>query len=640
MINNMGENNMLINYYTKYQLDEGLTTKEIREELEDKCADTIRRLNNAGGNAKREYELRKALEVLEEGLDYFDNDENRRKYDDKLRQGKKAGMLTNEDIGKEEIIEGQDQGLSAVDDERLEKLLEKIVARQQEKPKEKEASSNRKVSTGNVNKDKANSITKLAIMEMETDIDGYIWRAQDEKIESYIDDSLRLDSENYLTWYAKFINSISFQGGSFRVPWDFTKLSKKELNGLSEDEINCIKNEIKLAEALRISNDNINKSIVEWQRTPVSIRKKQRDNISNIKEQFSDEIISNCQQEMMGAISQAKEAKKDRKLIKVFDKIYETYRSHSFSQEEKIRKMSSNSQQAKDMEVYYNRAINLAPMEEKRNIRASMDEHIDRIYYWLLKDGYARKKQVLDKHIDSRYDEIAGLEDEVESGFHKLRKRVKNISNPVIDKFCYMLMALMALFMLTCFTPLDMEMTSKYIIMLIGYLATYILITKLRGPFKYQDIIINISIIPIILFTINLYSKNIYLTYLSMETIMIVRVIFTIIIGKTLLTAIKEKDLGFILRGIMANFMLIGIPSIALFFVMSIFGKTFSDTWKTLFMIACLGVPSYFIVYRDDKNYNYKFKALPDIALWTGIRDYGGENSNNDVFTGGKLFEI
>ena len=640
MINNMGENNMLINYYTKYQLDEGLTTKEIREELEDKCADTIRRLNNAGGNAKREYELRKSLEILEEGLDYFDSDENRRIYDDKLRQGKKTGMLTNEDISEEEAIEIQDQGLNAVDDERLEKLLEKIVARQKEKPREKETSSDGKVSTGNVNKDKANSITKLALMEMETDIDGYIWRARDEKIEAYIDDALRLDSENYLTWYAKFVNSISFQGGSFRVPWDFTKLSKKELSGLSEEEINCIKNEIKLAGTFRISNDNINNSVIKWQKAPASIRKQERDNIKNIKAQFSDEVISTCQQEMMGAISQVKEAKEDRKLIKVFDKIYETYRGHSLSPEEKIRKMTENSQQSRDMEVYYSRAINLAPMEEKRNIRASMDEHIDRIYYWLLKDGYARKKQVLDKYIDSRYEEIAGLEDEVESGFNKLRKRVKNVSNPVIDNFCHMLMALMALFMLTCFTPLDMEMTSKYIIMIIGYLVTYILITKLRGPFKYRDIIVNISIIPIILVAINLYSKNIYLDHLSTEAILIVRVIFTIIIGKTIITVIKERNLGSISRELMANFLLIGIPAIALFFVMSIFGEMFSHAWKTLFMIACLGVPSYFAAYRDDKNYNYQFKPLPNIVLRPGIANYGKKNSNDDVFTGGKLFEM
>ena len=88
------------NYYEVLGLDSNLSVEEINEILEDKHSRALRILNTAVGDAEREYKVRKDLELIEEALKVFKNEESRAKYDARLKafnkSNKKSGLLVTE----------------------------------------------------------------------------------------------------------------------------------------------------------------------------------------------------------------------------------------------------------------------------------------------------------------------------------------------------------------------------------------------------------------------------------------------------------------------------------------------------------------------------------------------------------------
>ena len=633
---------MIINYYKQYNIDRNLSTGDIRGELENKCSDIIRRLNNAGGNADREYELRKSLERMEVALEVFINDESRQVYDKSLRQGAKGGMLTNEEIQESQVEE--DYNLDTMDQEKLESLLEKIVSRQAEKVKETAKETDNKStynggsnSSQNLNKDKADSIARLALMEIETEMDGYIWRSTNQRITDYIDDALQLDSSNYLAWHARFINLLAFQGNQFRTPWDFASLGEMELNKLTQGEVKSIHNEIELAELGGLSTHDISKSIIEWEKTCATTSKEKK---KRIKNKFDEQTINSRQQNILGAINKVKESKKNNTLANLLEKVYQGHKERPYSLQDKIRRMLPSESRYKELMAFYNRTLELAPKEEKDSLEANMEEVTNEIYYHLLVDGYKQKKEVLDSYSEKRYKEADNLEEDVLSAFKQIRTRTRHIINPAIDQACYILMAVMVIFMLSWFVPTKMGMVAKYIIMLSGYLITSIAIIKLRGPYRYNKIVFYITSIPIFLAVINLFIKNTRLIEISSEANAVL-IILAIVIAMTLIQAIRKKSAKFIVTDLIFNGKIVLVKCMIPAFLIGLIFSFFLDIWTGLFMVSCMAVPSMIQLMYMEGTSIYKRKDIPGINLNLGIRNYVKlEETAKGMFPGGKIFKI
>lgn len=85
------------NYYKELELDPKDTTDVLRKKVQSIHSMAIRRLNSTLGDAEREYNARKTLEKIEHALDIFQNDENRKAYDESLGGSEKSrGNLTAE----------------------------------------------------------------------------------------------------------------------------------------------------------------------------------------------------------------------------------------------------------------------------------------------------------------------------------------------------------------------------------------------------------------------------------------------------------------------------------------------------------------------------------------------------------------
>lgn len=93
------------NFYEKFNLESNLKIEDINHNLQEQHSMLLRRLNNTVGNADREYRARKDLELIEEALEIFKDNESKNKYDLELinfeNQNKVSGHLLSESIEDE-----------------------------------------------------------------------------------------------------------------------------------------------------------------------------------------------------------------------------------------------------------------------------------------------------------------------------------------------------------------------------------------------------------------------------------------------------------------------------------------------------------------------------------------------------------
>lgn len=179
----------MINYYEELGLDPNLTCIQIREILEDKHSKALRILNAAVGDAEREYKIRKDLELIEEALRVFKDEEFRARYDEKLRAFKgssKSGYLMSEKPdeggGEPNIDYKEDTGGREEDDleeyKRIQEMLKKKIMEETLSQIKKETS------TPNPSTNKAKNLVLRAKQCLEAgnfkEAGAYINRALDE----------------------------------------------------------------------------------------------------------------------------------------------------------------------------------------------------------------------------------------------------------------------------------------------------------------------------------------------------------------------------------------------------------------------------------------------------------------------------
>jgi len=236
----------MVNYYEALKLDPKLSAEEIWEKLEEKYSDAIRKLNNAGGNAEREYRIRKELELIEAAREIFRTAEGRQEYDKKLRESMrsddKKGLLMNERIedlqeeddesGGPEYDESGEEAYEDDEDEEIRKEIERLLKKKRAKKKKASNDTPPPQPSDSSNYEKAYNLSLRANQEMGA---GNLNEAK-----KYIDMALQTDAKNYFAWTIKFYLEINLCQKMFdfseiyRLPENSTSKAVLEAKGIRE----------------------------------------------------------------------------------------------------------------------------------------------------------------------------------------------------------------------------------------------------------------------------------------------------------------------------------------------------------------------------------------------------------------------
>lgn len=218
----------MVNYYKELKLDPEMDIEGLKEVIEGKHSEALRRLNNAYGSADREYRARKDVEIIEDALKVFGDVNSRQEYDRQLQaasgtEGSK-GFLLNEMIGSSDEerqavgVEGQDKGNAPIeadeDSEKIKRLLEKKAS-----AGSANAGTGEKTSpSANKAADRAMNHAKLAMLEITEKAKELLWHTDKSfynRVSKYLERSLEEDMECFEAWKGRFMLELKFSGRDY-----------------------------------------------------------------------------------------------------------------------------------------------------------------------------------------------------------------------------------------------------------------------------------------------------------------------------------------------------------------------------------------------------------------------------------------